>query len=433
MKLRSKFIILLFLPTFNLFASAAQLSAPEIKMRDYLSQKQGEQLSLLEKLVNINSGTENIEGVNKIGEMLRPEFEALGFKTRWEQGITPMKRAATLIIEREGNKGKRLLLIGHLDTVFPKNSPFQRFQKNGNKATGPGVIDDKGGILVILYALKALHAVKALEGSIIRIALTGDEESSGKPTAISRKPLVDLAKKSDIALDFEPSTIRGTASIARRGGTHWKIEATGKEGHSSQIFKPASGYGAIFELIRILNEMRSTLSHEENLTFNVGTILGGTQVNFDPATNSGSTFGKNNIIPKAAMATGDLRYLTSDQKIQAQKRITAIVNQSLSGTSATVQFQDAMPAMPPTPNNAKLLEQYSQISQNLGYGAVKQLPPDLRGGGDISYVASGMQANLVGLGPFGDGEHSPQESLEIDTLVMQSQRAALLMYALIGK
>lgn len=424
-----KYIRLFFLVCFLPIATFA-LSTPDNQIVQYIGNSKNDQLVLLERLVNINSGTGNIAGIRKVGEQLRPEFEALGFRTYWKETPTQMKRAGTLIAERQGNRGRRLLLIGHLDTVFPKETDFKRFIVKGNKATGPGVIDIKGGDVVILYALKALAASNLLNNTTIRVVLTGDEEDSAKPTSISRKPLIDIAKKSDIALDFEPSPTINTLSIARRGITHWTLETIGKEGHSSLIFKNESGSGAIFEIARILNEMRTNLSQEKYLTFNPGVILGGTRITYDKISGEASVFGKDNIIANHAIAAGDLRYLTKQQKESAQKIIAKIVTNNLNGTTAQINFQEAMPPMPPLPANHTLLEKYSQISQNLGYGKVNELPPDLRGGGDISHIACYVSAGLIGLGAVGTGEHSKQETLDINSLVIQSQRAALLIYNL---
>lgn len=215
----------------------ATSQAIDEQIKQFVSSHQQEQLSLLEELVNINSGTNNLPGVRKVGELLKSQFEALGFKLRWEEEPPSMQRAGTLIAEHKGGKGKRLLLIGHLDTVFPSNSPFQQFKRNGKQAMGPGVIDDKGGDVVILYALKALQAANSLKQANITVVLTGDEEDSGKPTSISRQPLRDVAKNCDLALDFEGAVTMDTATIARRGITNWVMSSQGTESHSAQIFQ----------------------------------------------------------------------------------------------------------------------------------------------------------------------------------------------------
>ena len=126
-------------------------------------------------------------------------------------------------------KGKKLLLIGHLDTVFEENSPFQNFERiNDSIAFAPGGNDMKGGNVIILYALKALNEQGLLKNTQVIVAFTGDEESSGKPLSISRKDLIDAAKKSDIALGFETSTGFNYATVARRGASGWKVTTTGK-------------------------------------------------------------------------------------------------------------------------------------------------------------------------------------------------------------
>lgn len=409
---------------------AGGLSSIEKQIKDYLVEQQPAQLAFLEQLVNVNSGTTNLAGVRQVGEMLRPQFEQLGFKTRWIEQPAAMKRAGMFVAERRGSQGKRLLLIGHLDTVFSPDSSFQRFKRSGNIATGPGVIDIKGGDVVILYALKALAALHALDNTSITVVLTGDEEDSGKPTTISRRPLIQLARQSDIALDFECGASMHSASIARRGIMNWVIETHGKEGHSAGIFHKSTGYGAIFELTRILDAMRAKFSHEKYLSFNPGIILGGTSVEYDKNSAKGNAFGKQNVIASKALASGDLRFLTLEQKNNAKKHMRTIANQHLTGTNATVNFQDGIPSMPPTTESMALLQKYSLASIDLGYGKVVPLDPGARGAGDISFVANVVSAGLVGLGPIGQGAHTMHESLEIKSLLMQTQRAAVLIYRL---
>ncbi len=422
-------ILILCLPLCSL-ASTIQLSDQEEQINHYILSKKDEQLALLERLVNINSGTQNIDGVRKVGEVLLSEFWAAGLTTRWVELPAEMRRAPTLIAERKGSSGKKLLLIGHLDTVFPKDSPFQKFERHGHTAVGPGIIDDKGGVVVLIYALKALHTLHALDNASITVVLTGDEENSGKPASISRKHLIDLAKKSDVVLDFEP-TISDHASTGRRGIAHWSIVSHGQEGHSSLIFSKDVGDGAIFEVARILNEMRITMKGEQGLTFNPGSIVGGVQVSYDKIDGTGSIFGRTNLIAKTAIASGDLRYLSVSQKDKAKEEMDAIVKKHLLGTRSTLQFEEVIPPMQSTRNSLDLFEKYNQISQKLGYGEISLLPADLRGGGDISYVAPYVSTALVGIGANGKGEHSPRETLDVESLFMQSQRVALLMLELI--
>lgn len=422
------FLSLLFL--FFSSATFAALTPQETQIRDDVLHQDKDQLKWLEKLVNINSGTSNIKGVRQVGELLKPEFEKMGFKTRWVEEPPSMKRAPTLIAERKGTQGKRLLLIAHLDTVFPKNSSYQKFQLNKNSAKGPGVLDDKGGLVVILFALKALQTAHALDNTNITVVMTGDEEDSGKPTSISRKPLIDVAKKSDIALDFESAITLNTATIARRGISNWTIETSGNESHSATIFQKDVGAGAIFEMARILQAMRTNYAKEKYLSFNPGLILGGTKINYDNATSLGDAFGKQNVVAKKGMIKGDFRFLSLQQKETFEKNMTALVKQSLPGTKSSIAFEDGIPAMQPTKNNLALLKQYSQASQDLNLGTIVPLDAGLRGAGDISHVAAIVPANLAGLGPLGWGAHSVIESVELSSLPIQTERAAILIYRL---
>lgn len=432
MKIRLIGVFFLLLSLHIQAAKAVDKHFTQDQLTYYLINHKQQQLSLLKKLVNINSGTANSVGVYQVGEILRPLFQQLGFKTHWVKEPSSMRRAGTLVIERKGHKGKRLLLIGHLDTVFPVNSPFQYFKQRGNLATGPGVLDDKGGVVVILYALKALYTAHILDDATITVILTGDEEDSGKPTTISRKPLIDAARHSDIALDYEWAITLDTATIARRGITDWEIRTEGNEAHSSKIFQKPAGDGAIYELARILNTMRTQLANEEYLSFNPGLILGGTAVKYENDSSRGKAFGKGNVIAKIAMAKGDLRFLLPEQKSSVERKIKEIVDQHLLGTTAIVNFQDGIPSMQPTAANLELLKKYSEVSQQLGYGVVKPLNPELRGAGDISHIASLVSANLAGLGPVGTGAHSVKETLDIHSLSIQTQRTALLIYRLIS-
>ena len=424
--------LLFLIPGMLLFSiiHAASLSPIEKKISNHITQHKEEQIFLLEKMVNINSGTTHISGIHQVGNIVQRQLDQLGFKTRWVEGPASMHRAGTLIAEHKGKAGKRLLLIGHLDTVFPKDSLFQAFKRDGTMATGPGIVDDKGGLVVILYALKALEAAQVFDNASITVVLTGDEEDAGKPTAISRKPLFDAAKENDIALDFEWAITPNTATIARRGIARWALSAQGKEAHSSEIFQTSGGYGAIFELTRILNAARTQLSGEKYVSFSPGVMLGGTTIDYDKNASKGLVSGKSNVIASNAIASGDLRFLTTHQKQDAEKQMTAIVKQHLHGTTSSIAFKDAIPAMPPTSSNLELLKKYSAVSEDLGYGAVKPLDPGIRGAGDISHIAAIVSANLAGLGALGTGAHSEKETLYMDSLTTQTQRAALLIFRL---
>ncbi len=309
--------------------------------------------------------------------------------------------------------------------------PFKNLVRNGNSAIGPGVIDDKGGDIVILYALKALKDAQALNNANITVVLTGDEEDSGKPTAISRKALKDAAKGCVAALEFEWAISLDTATIARRGISGWELQTRGKEAHSSKIFQSGIGDGAIYELARILQAMRTQILTQKDLTSNPGIMLGGNTAIIDE-NNHGIATGLENQVPIIGLARGDLRYISNNQKEDFEKKLSAIVNQHLPGTEAIIHFQDGIPPMPKTSSSLALLKQYSQVSIDLGYGPVKPLDPSLRGGSDLSYVADIVSAKLGGLGAYGTGAHTSRETLDVSSLPIATERAAILVYRLVN-
>ncbi|MEE2821743.1 MAG: M20/M25/M40 family metallo-hydrolase [Acidobacteriota bacterium] len=418
------------LNTYGLLAEVVSISPTEQKITNYVDAHNEEAISLLETTVNINSGTMNPEGVKEVGRVFKAEFDLLGFETSWIP-MDQVSRAGHLIAKRQGNQGNKILLIGHLDTVFEKDSLFQQFKRLGNMAAGPGVADMKGGIVVIIYALKALDSIGALDNATITVMLTGDEEDTGDPLDISRGPLLKAAQASDVALGFEGSVGgTGNATVARRGFTGWELKIKGTAGHSSLIFKQDFGSGAIYEASRILNAFYEELRGEPYLTFSPGIILGGTTSEYDPVQSRGTTFGKTNVIPETVVVAGDLRFISEQQRETTKNRMREIVAHNLPLTSADIVFQDSYPAMSPTPGNYGLLEQLSQVSQALGLGNVTAVDPGLRGAADISFAAP-YADSLDGLGVVGTGGHTVDEKVDLSSIPVVTKRAAIFIHRLI--
>ena len=414
-----------------LAAAAVQLSSPvERRIVDAVDANNPGALALLEKVVDINSGSQNLAGVKAVGDVFRAEFDALGFKTTWVDGAA-FKRAGHLIAEHPG-PGPKMLLIGHLDTVFEPDSPFQKFQRIDDRtAKGPGVIDMKGGDVIIVYAMKALKAAGVLDRMHIVVVMTGDEEDTGEPQALARQALVDAAKGAKYAVGFEdgPGDPR-YAVTARRGTSGWRLEVTANPAHSSQIFRSDVGDGAIFEAARILDAFRTKLSGEQHLTFNPSVIAGGTTVELDPVTTRGTVFGKTNVIPDKAIVIGDLRTLSKDQLQHARHTMTAALDGALPQTKAALTFEDGYPSLAPTEGNAKLLAMYDQASRDLGFGPVEAVSPDRAGAADVSFVADEVPAIIDGVGLMGHDDHTPGETADLSTLPSQTKRAAILLYRL---
>ena len=409
-----------------------KLSRTETKILKTIEANNAEAINFLEKVVNINSGTMNHDGVKKVGMEFDNAFTKIGFNTAWYD-MSQVNRSGHFFAENEGKKGKKLLLIGHLDTVFEADSPFQEFKMlNDSMAQAPGGNDMKGGDIIILYALKALKDNGLLKNTQIIVAFTGDEESTGKPLEISREHLIEAAKRSDIALCFETSTGFNYATVARRGSSGWKVEVEGKRAHSSGIFNENTGAGAVFEISRILNSFYNEVRGEDYLTFNPGVILGGTTVNFDETLSKGTAFGKSNVVAQTAVVDGGLRFISEEQKETARNKMKAIVANSLTKTSAKITFTDSYPAMEGTDGNYRLLKTLNQVSLDLNQGGVQAYDPGKRGAADTSFVAEYVDC-LDGLGTMGSGAHTPQETVNLKTIEALTKRTAILIYRLINE
>ena len=424
-------VYLILIASILIMQTPAPLSNDERALASYVDAHNAEALALLERVVNINSGTQNLDGVREVGRVFSAELDALGFKTRWVDGA-PFKRAGHLVAEHPGT-GPRILLIGHLDTVFEKDSPFQKFERiDDRSARGPGIIDMKGGDVVMVSALKALNASGALKGMNLVVVMTGDEEDSGDPLSLAREALVAAARGADIAIGFEngPGDPK-LAVTARRGTTSWELRVKGKPAHSSQIFREDIGDGAVYETARILNGFREKLGGEAHLTFNPGVMLGGTSIEFDPVQLRGSAFGKTNVIAEHAVVSGDLRALSREQFAKARETMEAIVAGSLPHTEASIKFDEGYPPMAPTEGNGKLLAMYDKASRDLGFGAVTAVSPDRAGAADVSFVAGEVKSIIDGVGLMGHDDHTLGETADLTTLPSQTKRMALLLSRLV--
>jgi glutamate carboxypeptidase len=384
-------------------------------------------IALLEQMVNQNSGTLNLPGVRIVGDMVRAELEPLGFTVRWVD-MAETGRAGHLIATHAG-PGRNVLLIGHLDTVFEADSPFQSFQRDGARAVGPGIGDDKGGVVVIIAALRAMQAAGTLAEANITVVLTGDEERVGAPIAVARRDLVEAGRAAAFALEFENLAVddaRDFGTVARRSSTNWTLTTGGRTGHSSGVFNDALGYGAIYELARILDGFRRELP-EPNLTYNVGVVAGGTPAAIDAEGFSVTASGKTNIVASTAIARGDLRTLTPEQDARVRDRMQAIVGDHLPRTGAELVFAETgYPPMAPTEGNRALLARLNAVNRDLGLPAMAEFDPARRGAADSGFVAADVDT-LGGLGVAGGGAHAEGEWVDLDSLVRQSQRAAVLI------
>ncbi|BBH46158.1 M20/M25/M40 family metallo-hydrolase [Pseudomonas sp. KU43P] len=428
MKAKASLLALALSSAFLTQVTAAPLTQVEQQMLHYIEQHRDSQVAMLEQLVNINSGTGNRRGVEQVGDTLRPHLEQLGFDTRWVD-LPPSMAHAGSLVATFGKAHRRVLLIAHLDTVFPPDSDFQAYQSSADRrtATGPGVLDNKGGLTTLLYALKALEHAGRLQHAAITVVLVGDEEQAAQPSSISRQALRDAALQSDIALGLEFATSPSQLVTGRRGISAWQLSSRGQVRHSSGVFGAQAGFGAIYESARVLEVLRTTFARSPGLTVNPGIMVGGRSAQLDTRHSTGSAQGPKNIIAGQAQIYGDLRFLSRGQQRSAEQTLRDIAAAPLPGTTSQVEFHDIMPAMPETAGNRQLLAAFSEVSEAMGTGSLTAVPALERGGADISYIADLVEASLDGLGPWGTGAHSPQETLELAALPIATGRLAIFI------
>ncbi|MBX2921224.1 MAG: M20/M25/M40 family metallo-hydrolase [Chitinophagaceae bacterium] len=412
----------------SIFTNAQKLHSTEKKIIASVNKQMPETFALLEQLVNINSGTMNSAGVRQSGELVRKSFDKIGFATEWVAMPDSIRTAGHLTATIKGKKGKKILALAHLDTVFEPDMPANPYTIiNDSTITGQGILDDKGGVIVLLAALQALHENGLLKDAIITVYLTGDEEIGGIPSAVTRADLIERAKQHTAGLSFEAGMIN-KVTTSRRGADTWNMYVYGTQAHSSGIFSEKAGYGAVYEAARILDSFRTTLGGEEYLTFNPGLIAGGTTL-LD-STDNIHVFGKDNIIASKATVMGDLRFLGERQRREAREKMKSIVRTgNLAGTSATITFEDGMPSMAPAEGNNALLAEINKINSDMNLGTVTAYHPMERGAGDISFIADYLPC-IDGLGPSGKGSHAPGETINSKELPILIQRTAIFIYRL---
>lgn len=361
-------------------------------MRDLIYDQQPEMMGLLEKLVNIDSGSYDKEGVDTVASVLIDLYEALGFTVE----VFPNEKLGNNYrLAHKEAVDPQIFITAHLDTVFPKGTVAERpFTIVNDRAYGPGVIDMKASHVLTYFAIKSLIEKNSDAYKNVEILLNCDEEI-GSP---SSRPIIEkLAKGKSYALVMEPARANGAIVSARRGIGTYELMIEGKASHSG--IAPKEGISAIQELSYKIQELHALSRHDEGISVNVGLISGGTSVN---------------TIAPSARAEIDLRISTDEQGVDLNKTIIDICEKNVvEGIKLKVTGGINRPPMMKTEESTKLVDLIKSEASKIGL----KIDDVFTGGGSDASFTAGMGIPTVdGLGPVGGHQHSDKEYLEIDTL-----------------
>jgi glutamate carboxypeptidase len=370
----------------------------------YLETTEAEQLQLLERLILQTSHTLDKDGVDRVGRIIA---EALADCSLTLTVNKVAERGDNLIFHSAAccTTGPRhILLVGHMDTVFPRESPFNSFRTDADHAYGPGVIDMKGGLVLAIYLLKALQSQNLLESIPIVFICNSDEEmGSTYSTGLIREE----ASKSLCALVFECGGGKGEVVTARKGKSGYRLEIFGKAGHAAFTAKNGKA-SAIVELAHKILAVEKLNNPERQIVVNVGRIAGGTAAN---------------VVAAYATADIDIRYLTREDQIVCETNLADIVAQCTTpGTQCSLNLTSSRPPMEQSP---KILDLYLLVKKQAKYLSMELAAEQRSGVSDANTIAECGIPVLDGLGPVGDLDHSSDEYMVKATLVQRCKLATL--------
>ncbi len=368
-----------------------------------LDKRGREALAFLERLVNTDSGTYLREGVNQLADIIDPRLRELGFQV---ERLSQADFGDHLLARKSGSTGKRLLCVGHMDTVFPDGEVKRRpFRIEGDKAYGPGVIDMKGGIVVLLNSLQGImESDPDLYHALDIVVLLNSDEEVGSPT--STPFIVREAKAADAVCVFEPARPKGQVVVKRKGVGKYCLTVHGKAAHAGA--QPELGLSAIEELARAILDLHALNNFEDGLTVNVGIIRGGT---------------RSNIIAEEAYAEIDLRAVDQAQVDRAQGELNRICRPHRDGIRMELTGGITFPPMLKTERSLELLRLLQEAGREVGV----DIEEIFTGGGSDGNHTSHYAPTIDGLGPQGTGAHSSDETLIVPTLLERSKVFALFI------
>ena len=372
---------------------------------EWLAAQRPAMLALLEDLVNTDSGSYDKGGVDAVGAKLRGFLESQGIAPEVIRG----ERFGDALRAGVGSgPNTTILLMGHRDTVFPQGEASRRpFRVEGARAYGPGVADMKPGLVMNAFVLAAFAKFGGAPAPLVGL-FTGDEEI-GSPFS---RPLIETeARRARAVFNAEPGRPSGAVITARKGGVFMQLAVTGKAAHSGANFE--AGISAIEELAKKIVALHSLTDVERGITVNVGTVRGGQSVN---------------TVAPSAQGEIDLRFLTRADRDVTMARIGSIADTCyVPGTSAQLEIFGEFLPLNETPDGERLYRHYAGCAEALGM----QVPAEFTGGcADSGFAASVGAPTLCATGPIGGKAHTPDEYLELDSIVPRAQALALAILRL---
>lgn len=370
-----------------------------------IEESYGQYLEMLQVLVNIDCGSGNISGVNQISEILREKFE--GLEGDYDVEVIEQTECGNhLVISKKGNIPGKIMMIGHMDTVYPEGTVARRpLRIEGNRAYGPGVNDMKAGIVSIYFALKELYRVVGNETKTIQIIFNADEEIS---SIYSRALIERNAKDADYALILEPGKANHSVVTGRKGIGKYKLKINGKAAHAG--VNPRDGANAIVEMAHKVMKLSAQTNFDLGTTVNVGTIRGGTTPN---------------TVAEECEAMIDIRITNGAEGERIDRIIREITDEVyVAGTVTTLEGGIKRPPMEQTSENLGLYQRAEKLAKQLGF----DLPAIYTGGGSDGNFTSALGIpTLDGLGPVGGASHSEDEYLELETITQRTTLLAMLL------
>lgn len=374
--------------------AAARATPKDLRVWTAAERARPEQLKLLETMVNIDSGTGDVEGGRKIAALLIPRLQALGMAVETVPAEAP-GLPENIVATLKGTGRGRILLIGHIDTVFGPGTAAKRpFRVVGDRAMGPGVADEKGGVAEGLHALQILRDVGFKDFAKIVFLMETSEERGSPGT---RALIARLVKDADVELNLEPGDPPDVLTVWRKGSSNFTINVKGRAAHAGVA--PQDGRNAALELIHQLRALEPFPRSGEGLTANLTLMSAGSRYN---------------IIPEDASATINVRVRgTADADQVARALETSAATTVIPDTKVTVRRETSYPPLPSNPATDALADRAEAIYAGLGLKIARG------GNGGASESALAIDAGvpaLDGLGPVGGGFHSDDEHLDLKSV-----------------